>query len=182
MKKQSKELNTSCIAYFPNGNTKEFSSINEASEFTGESVNTIKIRCNKSDFKDKKKINFKWLDDYTRRHFQAKKSSKKGKNYELDIIHELTDLGYEGLKSSRSESRNMDNNHIDICDTQNQLNCYIQCKATKNTPNIEEITKGCPLKDKPLIVMWKKQDSSLKNHEYVILPKKYFYELLNNNK
>ena len=33
----------------------------------------------------------------------------KGNAYERQVIKELTDLGYEGLKSSRSESKNLDN-------------------------------------------------------------------------
>ena len=177
MKKQSK-LNTSCIAIFTDGNTRTFTSIEKASESTGLSVSAIKIRCNKSGSKGKDGIQFKWLDEHTRRHFQAKKSRRKGNSYELQIINELSDIGFTGLKSSRSESKNMDNNKVDICDSNNELSCYIQCKNTQSSPNIEKISKECPLKDKPLIICWKKSSSCTKEHEYVLMPKKYFYHLL----
>ena len=35
-------------------------------------------------------------------------SRNKGNAYERKIIKELTDIGYKGLKSSRSESKNLD--------------------------------------------------------------------------
>lgn len=74
----------------------------------------------------------------------------------MQIIQELTDLGFKGLKSSRSESRNLDDAKIDIAETEDKLSCYIQCKATSATPNIEKITKECKKKDRPLIICWKK--------------------------
>ena len=59
---------------------------------------------------------------------------RKGNNYELKIIKELTELGYAGLKSARSESKNLDNDKIDIAETIDHLPSYVQCKCTKNTP------------------------------------------------
>lgn len=140
------------------------------------SINAIKIRCNK---KSKTDIQFDWVDAHTKRHFQAKKSKNKGNNYELQIINELTELGFEGLKSSRNMSRVFDNNKVDIYDLNNVLPFYIQCKNTSNTPNIEKIIKECKIKDKPLTIFWKKVDSSSKEHDYVLMPKKVCYELLN---
>ena len=35
---------------------------------------------------------------------------------------------------------------------------YIQCKATQTTPSYFKIEEECPLKDKPFVVVWKKQD------------------------
>lgn len=110
----------------------------------------------------------------------AKKNKHKGSGFEYEIIKTLTALGYKGLKTSRGESKTLDNNKIDIADLNNSLSCYIQAKATSNTPNIEEITKACPLKDKPLVVYWNKQNSEEKNHRYVLVPMEYFNKLLAN--
>lgn len=122
------------------------------------------------------------MDIHTRRHFQARKSKNKGGNWELQVIKELTELGYKGLKSSRSENRNLDNAKIDIAETEDKLPCYIQCKNTASTPNIEKIIKECPKKDRPLIIFWKKQRSSSKQHDYVLMPKDFFYTLLQSYK
>ena len=181
MARKKLELNTACKATFKDGHTEEFDSIEEASEKTGLTVASIKIRCNKPGSGGKDNTTFEWKDDYTARYYRAKKSKSKGSNFEYQIIKELTNLGYSGLKTSRGESKNLDNAKIDVADTENQLSCYIQCKATANTPNIEKITSECPYKDKPLVVFWKKQNSDSKEHEYVLVPKKYFYTLLINN-
>lgn len=118
------------------------------------------------------------MDEHTKRSYKASQSKRKGNGYELKIIHELTDLGFEGLKSSRSESKNLDNAKIDIADTMGVLDCYIQCKRTKNTPNIESISDACPYKDKPLVIFWNKESDNIHNNEYILMPKEYFYKLL----
>lgn len=123
-------------------------------------------------------MTFEWADLAVKRSVTAKKNRKKGQKYELDIIHQLTDLGFKGLKSSRSESKNLDNAKIDIAETEDHLSCYIQCKATSNTPNIESIIEACPIKDRPLVVFWKKQKVNEKQPEFVLLTKDYFYKLL----
>lgn len=162
-----------------------YESPESASKATGLSVNSIKIRCNKcragSDGNNDK-IFCRWVDDSTFRSFQAKKSKKKGSSYELKIIHELTDLGFPGLKSSRSENRNLDGMKIDVADTQNVLDCYIQAKATASTPNISKINKEVGLKDKPLAIFWNRQNNSSIMEEFVIIPKDYFYMLLKRKK
>ena len=48
-----KELITACRATFKNGNIKEYNTIEEASEDTGLSIASIKIRCNKKGCKGK---------------------------------------------------------------------------------------------------------------------------------
>ena len=144
---------------------------------TSLSVQALKIRANKNTI-PKDGIRVEWLDEHTKRSFKASQSKRKGNNYELKIIHELTDLGFEGLKSSRSESRALDNAKIDICDTLNVLDFYGQCKRTKNTPNIEDISEACPYKDKPLIIFWNKESDKQQNNEYVLMPKEYFYKLI----
>lgn len=182
MAKKKIQTNTSVIAHFKNGEEKLFESIEEASEELGMEINSIKSRANKpgSGSKSKDGITFEWADPAVKRSQQAKRSRNKGKKYELDIIHQLTELGYKGLKSSRSESKNLDNAKIDIAETEDRLSCYVQCKATSNTPNAEKIMDDCPIKDRPLVIFWKKQKVNEKQPEFVILPKDYFYKLLVN--
>lgn len=144
---------------------------------TGLSVQTLKIRANKGNI-PKDGIRVEWIDEHTKRSYKAKQSKRKGNAYELKIIHELTDLGFEGLVSSRSESKNLDNAKIDIADPMNILDFYGQCKRTKNTPNIESISEACPYKDKPMVIFWSKESDRQQNNEYVFMPKEYFYKLL----
>ena len=175
-------LNTSCTATFKDGHCEVYSSIEEASEKTGLSIASIKIRCNKPGSGGKDKTTFVWNDDFTRRHFQAKKSKNKGYKYELDVIKELTDLGYKGLVSSRSQNRNLDNAKIDIAETYDHLSCYVQCKATANIPNITKINAEVGYTDRPLAIFWKKQNVATGLKEFVIIPKTYFYSLLEHEK
>jgi hypothetical protein len=99
----------------------------------------------------------------------------KGNRYELKIIKELIDLGYPGLKSSRSESKSLDNDKVDIADPENVMGFYVQCKATKNYPDVIE----------PLVIFWNKQVQKEKNMgsagEFVIMTKKMFYDLIRKN-
>lgn len=107
---------------------------------------------------------------------------RKGNNYELKIIKEFTALGYEGLKSSRSESKALDNDKIDIAETIDHLPCYVQCKCTKVTPSIAAIMDACPRKDRPLVIFWNKQVDKGVNMgsegEFVVMPKSFFYDLI----
>lgn len=168
-------------ALFNDGSCIEFNSIEEASVFTKLSENIIKSRCNSGKgSKSKDGILFKWSNEKTARSKTAKRNRKKGNRFELDVIKDLTNLGFKGLVSSRSQNKRLDNAKVDIAETEDALPFYIQCKATKSTPNIETIIKECPLKDKPLIIFWRKQNSILKNHDYVIMPKKVLYNLLSN--
>lgn len=112
-------------------------------------------------------------------------SKKKGNAYELKIIKELISIGYDGLKSSRSESKALDNDKIDIAqdrDAKNEMPFWVQCKCTKTTPNFEQIIKDCPRKQKPMAIFWNKQINKEVNMatagEYVVISKNYFYELL----
>lgn len=188
---KQKELNTSCRITYPDKTTLEFESLEEAAKGTEEyfnshpelpkkfrpilSVNSIKLRCNKST-PTKDGILCEWLDSHTKKSYQAKKSKSKGNKYELQIVHELTNMGFSGLVTSRSQNRLLDNAKVDIAETDEKLSCYIQCKATSNMPSVSNITNSCPLKDRPLSIFWKKQDQS--KEEYVIIPKDYFYNLL----
>ena len=111
-------------------------------------------------------------------------SRNKGNAYERKIIKELTDIGYKGLKSSRSVSKNLDNAKIDIAETEDKLPCYVQCKSTQNTPSVKKINEEVGYKDKPLAIFWNIQEKKEGNvnitscGEYVIIPKEFFYQLI----
>lgn len=177
MARKKPDLNTACRITYKSGSIKEYDSIESAAQECGLSVASIKIRCNKNTV-PKDGIKCEWLDQYTKRYFMALKNKSKGSSFEYEVIKDLTALGFTGLKTSRGESKTLDNSKVDVADTNNVLSCYIQCKATANTPNIEKITEECPLKDKPLVVYWKKQNASSKEHEYVLVPMNYFNNLL----
>ena len=184
-KSKQRELDLSVTIVYNDGREETYPGLTEAAEASGLSEAAIKIRCNKSrqgSANKKDKIHCKWVDDTTFRSFQAKKSKSKGSKYELDIIRELTELGYKGLVSSRSQNRSLDNAKIDIAETEDKLPFYCQCKATANTPKIEEISKECPYKDRPLIIFWKKQREGSISKEYVLIPKEVLYNLLKDEK
>ncbi len=174
-------IDTSVRITYKNGDSQEFPTIEEASTASGLSVSAIKIRCNKSrqgGSNKKDGITCMWLNDHTFRSFNARKSKVKGNNYELKVIKELTELGYEGLVSSRSENKRLDSAKIDISDSNNVLDFYVQCKATANTPSIVKINREVGKKDKPLAIFWNYQNNSTISEEFVIIPKEYFYKLI----
>ena len=181
---KQKKLNLNIEIIFKDKTKKVYSTLEEASNATGLSINSLKIRANKcrnGSSNKKDNIHVKWVDDTTFRSFQAKKSRSKGNSYELRIIKELEKLGYSGLKSSRSENKNLDNKKIDIVDVDNCMDFYIQAKATANIPNVSKINQEVGLKDKPLAIFWNKQNNSTIMEEFVIIPKNYFYKLIENN-
>ena len=117
----------------------------------------------------------------------GKRNKNRGKKYELKIIKELKEVtGDNDLCSSRSESRALDNAKIDIFDTNNTLPCYIQCKATQATPNIHKICQEVGKTDKPLVIIWGKQERRNSNQitvgEYCLMPKNFFYELIKDDR
>ena len=173
-------LNTSCKATYKSGVTEEFSSIEEASEKTGISVASIKIRCNKSGCGVKDKTLFEWLDEHTKRSYQARKSRSKGSAWESEVIKNLKNLGYEGCVSSRSESKRTDNNKIDIIDTNCKLPINVQCKQLQNTPSYFSIRDACTDKTKPFCLAWKKSPEGSQNSagSIMMVPIEFFYELL----
>lgn len=69
----------------------------------------------------------------------ASYSKTKGNRYEQQIAKELRELGFSGVKTSRSESKTVDNNKVDIIDTENKLPIQIQLKKTQNIPNYFKI-------------------------------------------
>lgn len=174
------ELNTSCRATFKDGTTQEFNSIEEASEKTGLSIASIKIRCNKPGASGKDKTTFEWLDIFTKRHYQAKKSKNKGSAFETEVINHLKEIGYIGCVRAAGESKKADNNKIDIVDTDRKLPVNIQCKNTQNLPNYFTIRDACSDKSKPFVMAWKKaaEGGSVSPGTVFIIPDTLFYELL----
>lgn len=73
---------------------------------------------------------------------------------------------------------------IDIADPDKILPCYIQTKKTQTTPSIKKINAEVGLTDKPLCILWNIQEKKegnvniTSNGEYAIIPKKFFYKLL----
>ena len=170
-------MNTACKATFKNGEVKEFSSIEEASEVTGLSIQAIKIRCNKPGCVGKDKTAFEWLDEHTKRSYSAKKSRSKGKTLEYEIRDHLRDIGYVGVERSAGESKKLDNAKIDLIDLEGKLPINIQAKNYANTPSYFNIRKECPDKSKPFCLCWKKNTETVDNTIFMI-PDTFFYELL----
>ena len=96
-----KQTNTSVTATFKDGSTQTFETIEEAASITGLEINSIKARANKpgSGSKSKDGITFIWADPAVRRSKTASKSKRKGNNFELEIVHKLREIGYEGCVS-----------------------------------------------------------------------------------
>lgn len=178
-----KQLNTSVTATYKNGDTKTFSNIEEASLKTGLSIQSIKSRANKpgTGAKSKDGITFIWADPATRRSLTAKKSKKKGSNFELEIVHKLQEVGYSNCGTTRNNSRALDAAKIDIYD--DTLPCYIQAKYTQNMPNYFTIRDQCRLKDKPFCMAWKKagKDGEQSPGTVMVIPIDYFYKLVTKN-
>lgn len=111
------------------------------------------------------------------------RNKARGSNYERKLVNELKEItGNENLCTSRSESKNLDNQKIDIADPDGILLFYVQAKATKAVPAIKKIFDEVGLHDKPLVIMWNAQESretkQISKGEYCILPKSFFYELI----
>ena len=156
-----KQLNTAVKVTDKQGKITTYNSLEEASEATGLSIQALKIRANKNSV-PKDKICVEWVDEHTKRSYLAKQSKTKGNRLELDIIKKLNDLGYS-VCSSRSQSKNLDNNKVDIFDLNGNLPILIQAKCTQNTPNYFGIEGDCPIKDKPFTIIWKKQEKDLQS-------------------
>lgn len=184
MPRKVKELNTSCKAIFKDGYEQSFNTIEEAALATGISVASIKIRCNKKGCKGKDGTAFEWLDEHTKRSYQAKKSKSKGSAFEYEVVKKLKELGYEGCVTAKGESKRVDNNKIDIIDTNGELPVNIQCKHYANTPSYFSIREQCTDSSKPFVLLWKKsaEEGSISPGTVAILPVEYFYELIRKQK
>ena len=180
MKKQ-KELDTSVEITFKNGDIKVSSSLEEAAEISGLSEASIKIRCNKSrqgSSNKKDKINCRWVNDTTFRHYQAKKSKNKGSAFEAEIVEKLKSIGYEDVCRAAGESKKLDNSKVDIAGS---TECAIQAKHTQTLPNYYKIREACP-DPRPLVLLWKKsaEENSISKGKLAIVDWDFFFTLLSN--
>lgn len=114
-------------------------------------------------------------------------SKTKGSAYECQIVKELKTLtGSENISTSRSSSKKLDNQKIDINDEDGILPCYFQLKKTKVTPSVKKINQDVGKIDKPLCILWNIQETKEGNvnitsgGEYAIIPKNFFFDLLKN--
>jgi len=78
---------------------------------------------------------------------------KKGHGYELAIRDFFKDLGYNKAVSSRSESKNKDDQGIDLCFT-DPFN--IQAKAVEKLGSIHDILSRMPVDDNYNLVFHKR--------------------------
>lgn len=177
-----KQTNTKVTAFYKDGTTNTFETIEAASEFTGLSITSIKSRANKSGSgaKSKDGITFEWADPAVRRSKTASKSKRKGNSFELEVVHKLREIGYEGCVSSRSQDKRADANKIDIVDMNEELPINIQCKYTQNLPNYFDIRDACTDKDKPYCLIWKKagKNGEQSRGTVAVIPIEYFYQLI----
>lgn len=180
MKKQ-KELDTSVEITFKDGEKKVSSSLKEAAEISGLSESAIKIRCNKSrqgSCNKKDKITCKWVNDTTFRHYQSKKSRSKGGAFETEIVNKLKEIGYDDVCRAAGESKNLDNNKIDIAGS---TECAFQAKHTQTLPNYYKIREACT-DSRPLVLLWKKsaEENSISKGKLAIVDWDFFFTLLSN--
>lgn len=113
----------------------------------------------------------------------GKRNRTRGHNFENLIVRELKEItNDDALCTSRSESKRLDDQKIDIADPNNILPFYCQMKATQATPQIKKLNADVGRKDKPLVIFWSAQEPREKKQvcvgEYCILPKDLFYKLL----
>ena len=178
-KRKQVELNTAVQATFKNGTSRDFPSIEEASQETGISVAAIKIRCNKPGTSGKDGTSFTWLDDYTARYYRAKKSKNKGKDLEYEIVERLKNIGYENVCRSAGESKKLDANKVDIADPSGELEVAIQSKHCANFPNYFNIKSECP-DPRDFVLIWKKAAQAGENSKgtVAVVDIEFFYKLL----
>ena len=190
MKNQT--INTACKIIYPDKTILEFDTIENASKGTEQyalahpelakrfkpilSVASIKLRCNKST-PAKDGIICEWLDEHTKRSYRAKKSKSKGKDLEYQVRDALRAIGYNGCERSAGESKKLDNNKIDIVDTERRLPVNIQVKNYANTPNYFGIREDCTDKSKPFTLIWKRNTIPTDN-TVAVIPVDFFYKLL----
>lgn len=165
---------TKIIVTFPDKSTQIFNSVNDASDATGYSTGTIIAHCSRRS-KNKNGYGFRYEND---KSMIAKQNRRKGNNFELHVIHNLNNIGYETV-SSRSQSKRTDDNKIDIYDLKGTLPTNIQTKYTTGTPNYFAIRDACTDKEKPFTVIWKKSITGENSPGTIaMIDEKFFYILM----
>lgn len=111
----------------------------------------------------------------------GKYCKEKGNAYERKIARELNELGFD-VVTSRAESKNMDNNKVDLIDRSNKLPINIQTKKILKTPNYFSIRSESTVDPITFCIIWAKQESGEKNMktvgEIALIDKKMLYQLL----
>ena len=80
-------------------------------------------------------------------------SRTKGHNYETKIARELRDLGFSNIVTSRSESKSMDDNKVDLIDKDNKLPCAIQLKCTQTIPSYFKIRSESTVNPEDFVII-----------------------------
>ena len=123
------------------------------------------------------------IDTLKKKRTRSKSYSRtKGHNYETKIAKELRDLGFTEVVTSRSESKSMDDNKVDLIDKSNKLPCKIQLKATQSIPSYFKIRSESTVNPDEFVIIWSKQEKREVNivsvGEAVIMDKSLFYKLI----
>ena len=109
-------------------------------------------------------------------------SRDKGHRYEQKIAQELRELGFKNVVTSRSESKSMDDNKVDLIDKDDKLPVKIQLKSTQTIPSYFKIRSESTVNPEEFVIIWSKQEKRDVNivsvGEAVIMDKKMFYKLI----
>ena len=89
----------------------------------------------------------------------------RGQRAEQKVVNELKALGFTGVVTSRSESKTMDDNKVDIIDKNNQLpfDINIQVKHQIPYPQYFKIREQSTVPNDTFVILWDKQESREKN-------------------
>ena len=122
------------------------------------------------------------IEKKPKRRGTGARNKAKGNEYERKIAKELRDLGFEGVVTARSESKAVDNNKVDLIDTNGDLPCNIQLKKTVNTPQYFKIREESTVDPETFCLIWNRQEKANVNFmsvgEVVFVPKTLFYKLI----
>lgn len=112
----------------------------------------------------------------------ANRNRSAGIRAELQIRAELIELGFDKVVTTRSESKRLDDQGVDLIQLPNptiELPVYIQVKKSIQTPSSDLLEVNL---DKPLAVIHQKQVKKGRRfytkNEYVFMTKELFYKLL----
>lgn len=175
MRKEREELKV--IYTIKDGSPITVDSVKIAAEETGCTEASIRAACSRSKL-HKSDIKFEYAN---KRSHLGRKNKKKGNNFELQIVKQLNELGFN-VVTSRSESRRKDDDKIDIADLDGNLPTNIQTKYTANTPSYFDIANSCSDKSKPFSIIWKKSSTTSNSPGTIaMIPLNFFLELLGNS-
>ena len=116
----------------------------------------------------------------------GKQNKQRGSNFERQIAKELRELGFSGCVTSRSESKSVDDNKVDIIDKNKELpfDMQIQTKKTSSTPSYFGIREQSTVDDETFVIIWSKTErrgeKMMTVGDCVMLPKSLFYKLIKN--